>query len=108
LLTLGSKRQAHLVQKHLRKTWIGDSLLKVKLAADANKELFENHTTLTRNIPTHLNQRQILETFASESAGAVVGIELPQERIKVSDSVTEFNLTSNTSQAEQHKRQAFK
>lgn len=49
-----------------------------------------------------------METFAGENAGAVVGIELPQERIKVSDSVTEFNLTSNTSQAEQQKRQAFK
>ncbi len=97
MLTLGSKRQAHLVQKHLRKTWIGDSLLKVKLDTDANKELFDNRTILIRNIPTHLNQRQILETFAGENVGAVVGVELPQERIKVTDSLAEFNLTSDGS-----------
>jgi hypothetical protein len=77
LVTLGSKRQANLVQKHLRKTWIGDSLLKVKLDADANKEHFDNRTILIRNIPTHMNQRQILETFTGENPGAVVGIELP-------------------------------
>ena len=76
MVTLGSKRQANLVQKHLRKTWIGDSLVKVKLDTDANKESFDNRTIIIRNIPTNFNQRQILETFADENAGAVVGIEL--------------------------------
>lgn len=51
--------------------------MKVKLDADANKEHFDNRTILIRNIPTHMNQRQILETFTGENPGAVVGIELP-------------------------------
>lgn len=83
-------------------------MLKVKLDADANKEHFDNRTILVRNIPTHINQRQILETFTGENPGAVVGIELPQERIKVAERVTEFNQTSVSSQTEQQKQSAFK
>jgi hypothetical protein len=49
----------------------------VRVDADSNKELYDNRTIIVRNIPNHLNQRHILETFAGENAGAVVGIELP-------------------------------
>lgn len=66
-----------MVKTSLRNTWIGDSLIKVRLDADATKEQFDNRTIIIRNIPTHFNQRNILETFAGESVGAVVGIELP-------------------------------
>jgi hypothetical protein len=40
---------------------------------------------LIRNLPTDYNQRQILEMFATEDVGAVVGIELPMENIAVAE-----------------------
>jgi hypothetical protein len=43
---------------------------------------------LIRGIPNHFNQRQILQTFTGENEGAVVGIELPIENIKLSDFIS--------------------
>lgn len=53
LVTLGSKRQAHMVLKAIRKTWFGDQLLKIRMQDDAKKEVFDNRTILLREIPTH-------------------------------------------------------
>lgn len=108
LVTLGSKRQAHMVQKNLRKIWIGDSPVKAKIDSDANKEMYDNRTILIRGIPNHFNSRHILETFGGENGGAVVGIELPTENIKVAESLIEHNLSASDSPIEQQKRSSFK
>jgi hypothetical protein len=57
VISLGSKRQAHLVNRSLRKLWIGDSLLKIRMQEDVKKESFDNRTIIIRELPTHLNQR---------------------------------------------------
>lgn len=79
LVTLGSKRQAHLVKTKLRKHWVGDTLLKVKVAEDANREHFDKRTIVLSGIPNNMTQKQILETFVSDYA--VVNVELPVENI---------------------------
>ena len=73
---VGSKRQVEMVRSGLRKTWIHDSLLKVRTASDAKKESFDNRTIIVSGIPKHLRSEAILEYF-TKGAGAVVGIELP-------------------------------
>jgi hypothetical protein len=55
VVDLVSKRQAHMVSKSLRKLWFGESLLKVKLADECNREVFDNRTVLIRGFPNHYN-----------------------------------------------------
>ena len=57
IIKLGSKRQAHLVNKSMRNIWIGDSLLKIRMQEDVKREAFDNRTIIIRDLPTHLNQR---------------------------------------------------
>ena len=83
LVTLGSKRQAHLVKTKLRKHWFGDQPLKVKVADDAKREHFDKRTIVLQDIPTNLTQKQILETFVSDYA--VVNLELPVENIALGE-----------------------
>ena len=73
-----------MVRKALRKTWIRDSLLKVKTIEDVKAEAFDNRTVILHGIPKHLRAEVILERFfGNENTGAVVGIELPSENIKL-------------------------
>jgi hypothetical protein len=81
-LTLGTKRQAYLVKTFFRNIWLGDNLLKVKMSEDLPRETFDKRTVIIRDVPIDLNQREILELF-TEDYGAVVGIELPVENIKL-------------------------
>ena len=81
-VTLASKSQAQMVKKKLAKTWVGDSLLKVKTQADAKKEHFNNRTVLIQNIPKYLNTDKVLEVFGKD-AGTIVGIELPRQNTKL-------------------------
>jgi len=83
-VALGSKRQAQMVKSNLRKTWMHDSLLKIKTLDDAKREVFDNRTVILHGIPRHLRAETILEHFA-KNAGSVVGIELPQENSKLKD-----------------------
>ena len=71
-----------MVKKKLAKTWVGDSLLKVKTQADAKKEHFNNRTVLIQNIPKYLNTDKVLEVFC-KNAGTIVGIELPRQNTKL-------------------------
>lgn len=82
MVTLGSKRQAHLSMRALRKTWFGDQMLKIRMKEDAKKEVFDNRTIMLRDIPTHFTQSQIIETFGGDYA--VVSIELPVEDVNIS------------------------
>jgi hypothetical protein len=107
VIKLGSKRQAHLVNKSLRKLWIGDSLLKIRMQEDVKKEAYDNRTIIIRELPTHLNQRQILETFGEEN-GAIVGIELPMENVAMAEYVEERNITSSLDPVAQEKARKFK
>ena len=78
-VTLGSKSQAQMVQKRLRKTWISDCLLKVKTAEDAKREHFNNRTVVLSNIPRYLSTEKAMEAFG-KNAGKIVGIELPKQK----------------------------
>jgi hypothetical protein len=89
VVELVSKRQAHMVSKSLRKVWFGDSLLKVKMAGETKREVFDNRTVLIRGFPSHYNQRQLLETFIEADTGSVVGIELPMQHAKLAEFATE-------------------
>ncbi len=79
---VGSKRQVEMVRSGLRKTWIEDTLLKVRTAQDAKKESFDNRTVIVSGIPKHLRTEGILNYFVKD-AGAVVGVELPTENAKL-------------------------
>lgn len=68
-----------MVRKALRKTWIQDSLLKVKTLNDTKGEAFDNRTVVIQGIPKYMRAETLLSTFFSDEAGAVVGVELPQE-----------------------------
>ena len=68
----------------MRKTWLHDSLLKVKTSDDAKAEAFDNRTILLNGLPKHLRAENILEYFGSD-AGAIVGLELPTENSKLRD-----------------------
>jgi len=83
-VVVGSKRQAQLIKQSLRKTWVHDSLLKVKTADDAKTEVFDNRTIVLSGIPKHLRAEQVIEYFGKD-AGAVVGLELPQENVRLSE-----------------------
>ena len=74
---LGSKRQAQMVKKALFKTWLHDSLLKIKTHEDIKAEAFDNRTVILHGIPKYLRAEVILKQFFEENAGAVVGMELP-------------------------------
>jgi len=73
---LGSKRQAHQVKSALRKTWLHDSLIKVRTQEDAKAEAYDNRTVILHGLPKHLRAEIVLEAFGVQ-AGAIVGIELP-------------------------------
>ena len=79
---VGSKRQAQLVKSNLRKTWLHDSLLKIKTLDDVKAEAFDNRTIILNGLPKHLNTQGILDYFGPK-AGAIVGIEMPQENSKL-------------------------
>ena len=107
VISLGSKRQAHMVNKSLRNMWIGNSLLKVRMQEDVKREAFGNRTIIIMDLPTHLNQRQVLETFGEDS-GAVVGIELPMENVAVADFIEDRNINSTLDPVAQEKARKFK
>lgn len=52
------------------------------MSEDLPRETFDKRTVIIRDVPINLNQREILELF-TEEYGAVVGIELPVENIKL-------------------------
>ena len=81
---VGSKRQAQLIKQSLRKTWIHDSLLKVKTSDDAKTEVFDNRTVVLSGLPRHLRAEQVIEYFG-KGAGAVVGLEIPAENTRLSE-----------------------
>jgi hypothetical protein len=89
VIELVTKRQAHMVEKSLRKLWFGESLLKVKLQGECKREVFDNRTVLIRGFPDHFNQRQLMETFIDADAGSVVGIELPMQHKALADFANE-------------------
>jgi len=73
---VGTKRQAQMVKSNLRKTWLHDSLLKIKTSEDAKSEAFDNRTVILNGLPRHLRVERIMEYFG-KGAGAIVGIEMP-------------------------------
>ena len=83
-VSVGSKRQAQLVKSALRNTWVHDKLLKVKTEEDAKKEVFDNRTVIITGIPKHLRADQVIHHFGKD-AGAIVGLELPQENIRLKE-----------------------
>lgn len=86
---------------------MGDQKLKVKSEKDAKTESFDHRTVIIRDIPTHINQRQILAAFAPE-AGAVVGIELPMENVAISDYVEKRAAESPLTPENQDRARKFK
>lgn len=83
-VTAGSKRQAQMIKSNLRKTWLHDSLIKIRTKDDAKPEAYDNRTVIINGIPKHLSAEAIMKYFAKE-AGAIVGVELPQENTKLRD-----------------------
>lgn len=81
---VGSKRQAHLVKQNLKKVWIHDCLLKTKTVEDAKTEVFDNRTVIINGLPKHLRADQVIEYFG-KNAGAVVGLEMPQQNTRLSE-----------------------
>lgn len=104
LVTVGSKRQAHMVARALRQVWFGDHLLKSKLAGEVSREHFDNRTVLIRGLPGYMTQNDVLETFVKEDDGAVVGLEMPIENIKVAEYLTERQLTGDSTLAQEKER----
>lgn len=107
VVSMGSKRQAHLVQKSLRQHWSGDNLLKVKLAADAKSENYDNRTVILHDLPTHMNQTQILEIFGNYTGSAVVGIEMPMENVAIAEYLEDRKLNSPLNPLTQEKARKF-
>jgi hypothetical protein len=81
-VTVANRRQAEMIGKHLRKTWVSDSLIKVKTINDVKKEHFNNRTVLLSNIPGYLSTEKAIEIFGKKS-GKIVGIELPKQNVKL-------------------------
>ena len=75
----------------MKKTWLHDSLLKIKTRDDIKQESFGNRTVVIHGIPRHLTSENVLDYFCGDLkekeklVGAVVGIELPQENVKLRD-----------------------
>jgi hypothetical protein len=88
VVTLSSKRQAHLVKSTLRNEWLGDCLLKVKVKDDVPQEHFDNRTVLVREIPRYLRIEHVVELFGAKY-GAVTNVELPTEMIRIKDIIAE-------------------
>ena len=63
---VGSKRQAQMVKSGVRKTWIKDSLLKVRTSQDLKSESFDNRTVIVSGIPKHLSSEKLLDYFARD------------------------------------------
>ena len=74
-----------MVKSNLRKTWLHDTLLKVRTSQDVKNEAFDNRTVILHGIPKHLRAEQLLEHFTSSSQHSVVGVELPLENTKLRD-----------------------
>lgn len=104
---MGSKRQAHLVEKELRSIWVGDQKLRVKTESDAKTETFDHRTVILRDIPTHVSQRQIIEAFGAE-CGAIVGIEMPMENVAMSEYVEKRLADSPLNPDNQEKARKFR
>ena len=68
--------------------------MKVKLAADAKSESVDNRTVILSDLPTHMNQTQILEIFGNYTGAAVVGIEMPMENVAIAEYLEDRNLNS--------------
>ena len=81
-VTVANRRQAEMIGKQLRKTWVSDSLIKVKTINDVKKEHFNNRTVLLANIPSYLSTEKAIEIFGKKS-GKIVGIELPKQNVKL-------------------------
>lgn len=88
VVTLGSKRQAHMTKSTLRKEWLSDSLLKVKVKEDVKQEHFNNRTVLVREIPRYLRIEHVLDLFGTKY-GAVTNIELPTEITPIKNIIME-------------------
>jgi adenylate kinase family enzyme len=88
LVTLGSKRQAVMAKQALRKEWIGDCLVKVKINDDAQRENFNNRTIIVREIPRYLRVEHVLTLFGTKY-GAVTNIELPTEATAIKNIILE-------------------
>lgn len=66
----------------LRKEWLGDSLVKIKVTEDVQREHFNNRTVLIREIPRYLRVEHVLGIFGSRY-GAVTNVELPTETVLI-------------------------
>lgn len=73
-----------MIKTNLRKTWLHDSLIKIRTKDDAKPEAYDNRTVIINGIPKHLSAEAIIKYFAKD-AGAIVGVELPQENTKLRD-----------------------
>lgn len=82
---VGSKRQVEQVRQALRKTWVQDSLLKVKTQSDVKAEAYDNRTVVVQGIPKHMRAEVLLQQLFGEDAGAVVGVEMPQVNQKLQE-----------------------
>ena len=105
-VTLGSRSQADLVQKKLKKVWLGDCLLRVKTQSDAKREHFNNRTIIIQNIPKHLTSDRALEVFGKE-AGTIVGIELPRQNTKLKNLRFAIEEQDQTSEANVKKQEQY-
>ena len=83
-VTLGNKRQAYMAKSALRKEWLGDCLVKVKVTEDVQREHFNNRTVLIREIPRYLRVEHVLSIFGTRY-GAVTNVELPTETVKIKE-----------------------
>lgn len=66
----------------LRKEWLEDCLVKVKVTEDVQREHFNNRTVLIREIPRYLRVEHLISLFGTKF-GAVTNIELPTESIQI-------------------------
>ena len=65
-----------MVRSTLRKTWIHDSLLKIRTKEDMRQEVHDNRTVIIDGLPRHLRAEQILSYYGHRS-GTVTAIEMP-------------------------------
>ena len=69
--------------------------MKIKTSSDARQEIFDNRTVIIRGLPSHWNQKDVIESFAELNNGCFVGLELPMENAKAADFVAEKNRNGN-------------
>lgn len=68
----------------MKKTWLHDTLLKIRTSEEAKAEAYDNRTIIISGIPNYLRADSIMEQFGVD-AGAIVGLELPRENSKLRD-----------------------